>query len=192
MKESSAVFSLLFLAPAQLLASGGGGHGFSFQDQGLFIIDFVVLMGLAVILLRKKFKAALVARADGIRHSMDEARAVYDAADEGAGQKTERLERLRAEREAMLARFREEAEGEGARIIAEAEEKARRLVAEAQRQAEAERRQVQDSWRQELIEGAFGRADAAVAKGLDDASRRKWTDDAIAGLDAADWEVGNA
>jgi F-type H+-transporting ATPase subunit b len=194
MKDTFSVLCLVvaLLAPAQVLASGSGGHGFSFQDQGLFIIDFVVLMGVAFFLLRKKVKAALVARADGIRQSMDDARVTYDAADGGAREKSERLDKLQAEREAMLTRFREEAEAEGAKIVEEAEAKARRLVADARRQADVERRQIQESWRRELIDGAFDQAGAAVAKSLDDAGRRRWTDDAIAGLETADWEVGNA
>ncbi len=186
------LMAVVLLAPAQLFAGGGGGHGFSFMDQGLFIIDFVVLMALFVILLRKKVKAALVARADGIRQSMDEASDAYDVADGEAAAKTARLDNLKAEREAMIARFRDEAEAEGARIVAEAEEKARRLVAEAKRQAEVERRQIQESWRRELIDGAFAQAGAAVSKDLDDAGRRRLTDAAIAGLEGADWEVGNA
>jgi len=180
------------LVPALALASGGGEHGFTFGTQGLYIIDFLVLVGLLVFLTRKKFAAALQDRAAGVRKDIDEATGEHDEARRTLDEKSGHLEGLKADRAALEQRFRDEAAREHDRVLADADARARRLVAEAERQVEAERRRLADEVRGRLIQQTFDAARAEIQAGLTDEARRRWTDDAVARLAQADGRAPHA
>jgi len=110
---------LAALAPATAWASGGEHHGFDWQ----FGVNFLVLVVAMVLLLRKKFRAALEARATGIRKDMDDAAHELQGAEALAGEKRGHLAGLEADRDAMLARFREDAVRERERVVGEARAK---------------------------------------------------------------------
>jgi F-type H+-transporting ATPase subunit b len=185
--------ALAALAALLLVASpASASEGFSFAEQGLFILDFVVLIGLLAWFLRKKFKAYMAERSQSIRKDMDEAAALHAREEALAAEKERHLARLMADREAMLARFREEAEKERARILAEARERAERLLEETRRQAEAERRQMLTEFRELLVERAVSGARESLVAGTDAVARARWTDAAIAGLEKAEWGAQDA
>jgi F-type H+-transporting ATPase subunit b len=179
------------LAPAVALASENE-HGFTFGTQGLFIIDFVVLIALLVFLTRKKFATALQDRAAGIRKDIDEATTEHDEAQKSATEKVGHLEGLKADRASLEARFRDEAAREHDRVLADADARAKRLVSEAERQVEAERRRLADEVRGRLIEQTFAAARTEIQAGMTEEARRRWTDDAVARLAQADGRASHA
>jgi len=180
------------LLPSIALASGGSGHGFTWGVQGLYIVDFVVLIALLVILTRKKFAAALTDRAAGIRKDIDEATSEHDDARKVLDEKEGNLRALQADRPKLEERFRDEAVREHDRVIAEADARARRLVAETERQIEAERRRLADELRGRLIDQTFETARVEIRASMTDEARRRWTDDAVTRLEKVLWRAPHA
>lgn len=180
------------LIPSMALASGGGGHGFTWGVQGLYIVDFVVLITLLVILTRKKFAAALTDRAAGIRKDIDEATGEHADAQKVLNEKEGNLRALQADRPKLEERFRDEATREHDRVIAEADARARRLVAETERQIEAERRKLTDELRGRLIDQTFDTARVEIGASMTEEARRRWTDDAVARLEKVEWRAPHA
>jgi F-type H+-transporting ATPase subunit b len=180
-----------WLFPTIALASGGE-HGFTFGTQGLYILDFLVLIGLLVFLTRKKFKAAIVERAAGIRKDIDEATADHGEAEKVLAEKHGHLEALKSDRAKLEGRFRDEATREHDRVVAEADARAKRLVSEAERQIEAERRKLADELKDRLIDETFQKARVEIQASMTDEGRRRWTDDAVARLEKVEWRAPNA
>lgn len=180
--------ALTFALPTAAWASGGAHHGFDWQ----FGANFLILVVALVLLLRKKLRAALEARATGIRKDMDDAARELGTAEALEREKQAHLRGLEADRDKILSRFRDDAARERTRLVAEAQARAARIRSETERQAEAERRQVEDELRARVVDEAFGRARSRLAREMDEGKKRAWADEALARLEKADWEAPHA
>jgi len=126
------LFLLCFGASA-LGSEGGGGefHGFSLKEHGYYILNFVLFVGLLVLLVREPLRKTLKERSDRFARSLDEARVRFETAESALREAQGKIAGLEAEKQQLEKRLEEEAEqvrkGVEERAASEAE-KVKRLA----------------------------------------------------------------
>lgn len=155
----------------------GGHHGpgdinwadFSNKEQPPFaaaLINFAILIGIAVTFGKKPVAEALKARRAAVAKEIEEAAKMKAAAQERAQKYQASLDNLEEDLATTKASLVEAGKAEKDRIVKEAEEKAVRMRRDADFRVEQETKQLKLDLTREAVEGAVTEAEALLASKL--------------------------
>jgi F-type H+-transporting ATPase subunit b len=155
----------------------GGHHGpadinwadFSNKEQPPFaaaLINFAILIGIAVTFGKKPVAEALKARRAAVAKEIEEAAKMKAAAQERAQKYQASLDNLEDDLATTKASLVEAGKAEKDRIVKEAEEKALRMRRDADFRVEQETKQLKIDLTREAVEGAVTEAEALLASKL--------------------------
>jgi len=170
------VVSVLF-AVGSVLASSEGGHGESSFDKGKDLIwrimNFTVLAGGLIFLLRKPLAQALEARRQGIRDQLDDLEKQKADAEKQLAEYKARLARLGQEVEKIMAEYIKDGEVAKAKIIEEAKAVAEKLQEQAKKNIEHEFQKARQELKAEMVEQAVTMAEALIKKKIKDKDQER-------------------
>lgn len=167
----AAAAAALLLVPALALASSGGSEH-PWRDVALKFVNFGILVGGFIYLLRKAVPDALRGRRETIERELREAREAKAAADAKLAEYKGRVANLEAEIEKIRTDFKTEGDLQFKRILAEAEQAAETIRRNAAAAGEREGRQAAEQLRTEAVEQALALAAQILAKAYGEADQK--------------------
>lgn len=132
----------------------------------LQVVNFLILIILLHRFLYKPLTQFLATRADGIRRSLEEAKAAREAADKAQQEYEARILATRREAAAMRESAIREVEEERQRLLKASREEAARLVTEAKAQIAQEVKRAKAELREEVVGLSLGVAERLIARSL--------------------------
>ncbi len=162
-------------------------HGNQTKGATAFIgpvINFVLLMVLGYMALRRSINPALAARRAAIETEIAEAQRMHTEAESMHQEYADKLARLDEEIARLKADFTRAGEAERDRIVAEAREKGERMRADARASIEQEVKTLRDELHREAVIAAVAAAEETVRKTITAADHGRLADDYIQSLDA--------
>ncbi len=159
-------------------ASGGDAHG-EVKAKGWLptdtyrVLNFAVLAGALVFLLRKPLSQALDSRIKGIREQLEDLESKKAEAERVLSEYNTKITRLSQESEGIVAEYIRQGNEAKARILKEAEASAYKLEEQARRNIENEFEMAKQSLQYEIFEKAMTRAEEIIKKSItaDDQNR---------------------
>lgn len=161
----------LVLSATPALAEGG----FSFAVEGLYIIDFLILVGLIWAMTKGPLRKFFRARHDAIASEMEAATRLREQAEARLAELDQALSGLEAEIGEIRTKFQEDGEREKARIIAQAEAEAARIQANTTKSLEQEAAKLRQELEKELIDTVMADTEAKVRAQINPMSQNKLT-----------------
>jgi F-type H+-transporting ATPase subunit b len=166
------VLALVVLClPVAGMASGGGeGHdehgggatpGWVATDT-YRVMNFVVLAGALIFLLRKPLSQALDSRIKGIRVQLEDLEAKKSAAEKELAKYASQIAELSKESDKIIAEYIRQGNDAKAKILQEAEAAAIKLEEQAKRNIEHEFQQAKEKLQAEIIEKALEKAESRI------------------------------
>ena len=151
---AAAVGALVTLGAGLALASEGGGHHVTPPNMDLVfrLMNFAVLAGVLVMVLRKPLKSGLKGRIDTIKAELAELEARREEAQREFATVEKRLKDAEGERDAILAEFRAQGDREREKILNNAQAMAERIKSQAQFTIEQETASAKAELRREIAE----------------------------------------
>lgn len=170
------VVFVAFLAVGEVLAAGGG-HGESSFDKGKDLIwrtmNFVVLAGVLIFLLKKPLAKALASRRQGIKEELDDLEKQKQEAQEELREYQEKLNQLDKEIEKIVADYIKEGEAVKDKIIEEAKASAEKLQEQAKKNIEHEFEKARRSLKAEMADQAVAMAEELIKKNIKDEDQER-------------------
>ena len=161
----------VLLAFGSLWASSEGGHGGS-AGKGMDLLwrtmNFAVLAGLLIFLLRKPIARGLESRRQGIKDQLDGLARQKQEAERTLAEYKEKLALLDKEVEKIMAEYIQEGEATKAKIIEEAKVTAQKLQEQAKKNIEQEFEKTKQQLKAEMAEEAVAMAEALIKKDIKD------------------------
>jgi F-type H+-transporting ATPase subunit b len=170
----------VLLAFGAVWASSEGGHGDSaakVKDLIWRTMNFVVLAGGLIFLLRKPLAQALEARRQGIRDQLDDLEKQKADAEKQLSEYKAKLARLDKEIEKIVAEYVKDGEAVKAKIIEEAKVAAEKLQVQAKKNIEQEFQKARQALKVEMSEQAVSMAEALIRKNIDDEDQERILDE---------------
>ena len=170
----------VLLAFGAVWASSEGGHGDSagkVKDLIWRTMNFVVLAGGLIFLLRKPLAQALEARRQGIRDQLDDLEKQKADAEKQLSEYKAKLARLDKEIEKIVAEYVKDGEAVKAKIIEEAKVAAEKLQAQAKKNIEQEFQKARQALKAEMAEQAVSMAEALIKKHIKDEDQERIVDE---------------
>lgn len=166
-------------------AEHGGGHHSMFTTGFAYaVINFALLVGLLVYLLRKPIAEALVGRREAVRKAIDEAKDAKEKAEKQLAEYRRRMDGLDAE----LAQLRGEIVGAGERekdaLIAAAKAQAEKVLADAKLIGDQEVRRAKSEIREEMVRLAAELAHQKLVTAATADEREKQLNEFVSKLEA--------
>ncbi len=178
------ITTLLLLFTARVYASspgegGAGGHGAEaahgggesperLKDLLYRSMNFIIFFGVLFFLLRKPLKQNLADRRNNIQKELEELETQKASARQELEGLTQRIARMKEEKEAILAEYRAEGEKEKQKIIDNAQKTAARLLEQTQVTIQQEIQKANQTLRQEIAESAVRMAEEILRKNITD------------------------
>jgi F-type H+-transporting ATPase subunit b len=183
--------ALVALGAGLALASGGGegaaahGGGGGISDSQMWdfiyrIMNFVVLVAVLVVVLRKPLKSGLGSRVEQIKSELEELEAKREEARRAYALMEQRLADAAGEHEKILAEFRAMGEKEKAAIIAGAESTAQRIKEQASFTIEQETAQAKAVLRREVAEMSATLAEDLLKEKINSEDQTRLVDEYLA------------
>jgi F-type H+-transporting ATPase subunit b len=169
--------TLLWAAPSLAAKAGGGEEqpGIINLNMTLLIqaVNFLILIALLQRFLYKPLTQYLAKRADGIRHSLEEAKTAREAAAKAQEEYEARIAATRRDAAAMREAAAREVEEERQRLLKASRDEAARLLTEAKGQIEQEVKRAKAELRAELVGLSVGISERLLGRSLtpDDQTR---------------------
>jgi F-type H+-transporting ATPase subunit b len=145
------------------------GHG-SFRWGGWVktdwfrVMNFVVLAGALVFVLRKPVSKALSSRIKGIQEQLENLEAQRAEAEKQLAQYNEKLSQLESEAAKIVDAYIKQGNEAKAKILKEAEQTAEKLRAQARRNIEYEFDKAKQKLQQEVVESSLQKAEERLKK----------------------------
>ena len=178
---------MVALSAGIALASGGGegakGGGISDHQMWDFIyriMNFVVLVAVLVVVLRKPLKSGLSSRVDQIKSELEELEAKREQARRDYALMEQRLADAAGEHDKILAEFRAMGEKEKAAIIAGAESTAQRIKEQASFTIEQETAQAKAELRRDVAEMSAALAEDLLKEKINSEDQTRLVDEYLA------------
>jgi len=163
-------------------SSGGESHGDAHAEvkaKGWLptdtyrVLNFAVLAGALVFLLRKPLSQALNSRIKGIRAQMEDLEAKKAEAEKILSEYNAKIAKLSQESEGIVAEYIRQGNEAKARILKEAEVSAYKLEEQARRNIENEFEVAKQRLQQDIFEKAMAKAEEIIKKNItaDDQNR---------------------
>ena len=177
------IFSVLF-AFGSVWASSGGGHGEGGEggldktkDLIYRIMNFAVLAGVLIYLLRKPLAQALESRRQGIRDQLDDLEKQKADAEKELAEYNARLARLDQEIGKIVAEYVKDGEAAKAKIVEEAKVAAEKLQEQAKKNIGHEFEKARQALKAEMSEQAVSMAEALIKKSINDEDQKRIVDE---------------
>ncbi|MFH2125681.1 MAG: F0F1 ATP synthase subunit B [Pseudomonadota bacterium] len=173
---------MIALTAGTALASSGGG-GISDHQMWDFIyriMNFVVLVAVLVVVLRKPLKSGLSSRVDQIKSELEELEAKREQARRDYALMEQRLADAAGEHDKILAEFRAMGEKEKAAIIAGAESTAQRIKEQASFTIEQETAQAKAELRRDVAEMSAALAEDLLKEKINSEDQTRLVDEYLA------------
>jgi len=180
--------ALAIVLPATAHAAGDGS--WSFKIEGLYIIDFVIFIGLLVYLVRGPAKKFLRARYERVTAEMEAASRLKAEADVRLAEVDKLFTTLEAEIVAIREQFKADGEREKARIVGETEIAATKLREGVQKQLEQDAAVLRETLERELVAALLSATEAKVRAKVDQATHKALTSSYITNLEKLDSLAG--
>jgi F-type H+-transporting ATPase subunit b len=171
-----AVSVLLAFGSVWASSEGGQAHGDSgakVKDLIWRIMNFVVLAGALIFLLKKPLSQALEARRQGIKEQLNELAVQKQQAERQLAQYKSKLGRLDEEIEKIVAEYVKDGEAAKAKIIEEAKAAAEKLQEQAKKNIENEFQKAREELKAEMAEQAVAMAEALIKKSIKDEDQER-------------------
>lgn len=173
--------ALLFLSFEAALAASGedsGSKGWGNVDW-YRLMNFVVLAGALVFILRKPVSQALSSRIKGIQEQLESLEIQRAEAEKRLAQYNEKLSQLEAEAAKIVDAYIKQANEAKAKILKEAEQTAEKLRAQARRNIEHEFVKAKQKLQQEVVESSLQKAEESLKKEITAQDQDKLIDEYI-------------
>jgi F-type H+-transporting ATPase subunit b len=169
---------LAVMAGAAWAASGGdAGHGGLTSTDWYRIMNFVVLAGALVFLLRKPIPRALNSRVRGIQDQLKDLEARKADAEKRIVECNQKLGALEKEAERIVSEYIRQGQDAKARILKEAESAAEKIQAQARRNIEHEFEQTKALLQREILEQSVAKAEALLKQNITDRDQAQLVED---------------
>jgi F-type H+-transporting ATPase subunit b len=155
-----------------------GSKGWGKQDW-FRLMNFVVLAGGLVFILRKPISQALSARITGIQEQLDRLETQRAEAEKKLAQYNEKLSQLESEAAKIVDAYIKQGSEARAKILKEAEKTAEKLRAQARRNIEHEFEKARQKLQQEVVESALHKAEESLKKEITARDQDKLIDEYI-------------
>lgn len=169
-------FALLAVLGVTLTATpalAAGGHGFRWNVEGFYILDFVVLVVLLWAVLKGPIRKFFLKRHEAVKHEMETATRLRQEAEAKLAELDKVMSGLEGEIAQIRAQFQADGEREKSRILAEAQANADKLRANAKKSLEQELAKLREDLERELVLQVLASTEAKVRQKLDQASQKK-------------------
>jgi len=176
------VVSVLFAFGAVWASSEGGEHGAEGGlDKGKDLIwrtmNFALLAGILIYLLRKPLPKALQSRRQGIKDQLDDLERQKREAERELAEYKERFARLDEEVEKIVAEYIQDGEAAKANIIEEAKAAAEKLQEQAKKNIEHEFQKAKQQLKAEMAEQAVAMAEELIKKDIKHKDQKRLIDE---------------
>lgn len=187
-KGMAGVFGLLLvgLPLVSLAAEAKEQHPSIVNIDFTFVLQAINFIILALILYRFLFKPLtqfMEKRAEGIRHSLEEAKRARDEVVQARGEYEESLRTARQEAAALRQRMEREVADERERAMQHAREESNRMIAQARAEIEQEVRRAKGELRREAVNLSLTAAERLVQRSLTDEDHRRLAEQYIEELE---------
>jgi F-type H+-transporting ATPase subunit b len=182
---------LVLLAPAIVLASGGGGHGegvphinwwtwdMHAPPVGWFLLDFAIFVFGLVYFTKKPIRQAFKARHEAIKKTIDDNTHAATRARDKYATARERLASIERESKELIERIRSEGSFEKERIVEAARDYVQRLHADTKTMLSQETNATRERLRADVAAVVLARAEEVIARELTQHDRERMVDEAI-------------
>ncbi len=177
-----ATFFFCFVSPG-FCSSDTEGHGTSHGTKGWVatdtyrVMNFLVLAGALIFILRKPLKQALNSRITGIQDQLDELEVKKKEAETKLAEYSEKLASLDQESESIVMEYIRQGEEAKRRILKEAASASEKLEAQAKRNIQLEFKQARERLHHDVLEKALAKAEALIKENVTDRDQEKLVDD---------------
>ncbi|MFQ5960410.1 MAG: F0F1 ATP synthase subunit B [Candidatus Methylomirabilales bacterium] len=187
-KGMAGIVSFLLMGlPLVSLAAEAEEHHPSIVNIDLtFVLQAINFIILAFVLYRFLFKPLtqfMEKRAEGIRHSLEEAKRARDEVVEARAEYEESLRTARQEAVALRQRMEREMEQERERLVHASREEAQRMITQARSEIEQEVRRAKAELRSEAVNVSLTAAERLVRRSLTDEDHRRLAEQYIEELE---------
>ncbi|NOQ19099.1 MAG: F0F1 ATP synthase subunit B [Desulfobacterales bacterium] len=163
-----------------LAASGGDSGSKGWQNLDWYrLMNFVVLAGVLVFILRKPVSQALSSRIKDIKEQLESLEVQKTEAEKQLAQYNEKLSQLESEAEEIVDDYIKQGNETKAKILKEAERTAEKLQAQAQRNIEHEFDKAKQKLQQEVVESSLQKAEESLKKEITAQDQDKLVDEYI-------------
>jgi F-type H+-transporting ATPase subunit b len=176
------------------LLSGGESRmlGFDLQmvlNTGFYVLNVLAFCFILYILLYKPVRRFLAARAEGIEKQLAETALNLRHAEESKAAYDAKLQKIEEEREGILSLATKKAREKADQILREAREEADLLRKRAMTDISREQDRVKDEIRLQMLEISALMAGRFVTAHMDEGTRNKMFEEAVADLGDAKWRT---
>jgi len=148
-----------------LAASGEETGSKGWQNTDWYrVMNFVVLAGVLVFILRKPVSQALSSRIKGIKEQLESLEVQKAEAEKQLAQYNEKLSELESEAEKIVGDYIKQGHAAKAKILKEAEQTAEKLQVQARRNIEHEFAKAKQKLQQEVVESSLQKAEESLKK----------------------------
>jgi F-type H+-transporting ATPase subunit b len=163
-----------------LAASGGDSGSKGWQNLDWYrLMNFVVLAGVLVFILRKPVSQALSSRIKDIKEQLESLEVQKTEAEKQLAQYNEKLSQLESEAEKIVDDYIKQGNEAKAKILKEAERTAEKLQAQARRNIEHEFDKAKQKLQQEVVESSLQKAEESLKKEITAQDQDKLVDEYI-------------
>ncbi len=162
--------------------AAAGGHPQSWLQAAAPYINFAILVGILVYLLRKPMKDFLMQKREAITKMLGEAQAAREEARRRMSELQMRMESLQGDIDLIRTNAEREAAAEKERLLEEARAEAQRIVEAAQMEVDGKVRLAVRDLRAYLVTEAVARAEDVIRGKLRDESHEKLIDEYVGRL----------
>jgi len=141
------------------------------------VMNFVVLLGALIFVLRKPISQSLSSRIKGIREQLESLEAQKAEAEKQLAQYNEKLSQLEKEAGKIVEDYIKQGNDARARILQEAESSAEKLKAQARRNIEHEFEQAKLKLQDEIFETSLAKAEEIIKSKISDEDQDKIVDE---------------
>ena len=161
-----------------LAASGGDDGSKGWQNTDWFrVMNFVVLAGALVFILRKPVSQALGSRIKGIKEQLESLEVQKAEAEKQLAQYNEKLSQLESEAKKIVDDYIKQGNEAKAKILKEAELTADKLQDQAKRNIEHEFAKAKQKLQQEVVESSLLKAEESLKKEITAKDQDKLVDE---------------
>ena len=172
------VITVLFAFGSVWASSEGGEGGLDKTKDLIFrLMNFGVLVGVLIFLLRKPMAKALEARRQGIRDQLDDLEKQKQEAERQLAEYKERFGRLDEEVEKIVADYIQQGEAAKAKILEEAKAGAEKLREQAKKNIEHEFQTAKQQLKAEMAEQAVAMAEEIIKEHIKDEDQNRIIDE---------------
>ena len=172
MAACTLVISVAFCGLAFASGGEGGEHGGSVTDLLYRILNFVLMVIVLVVVIRKTtIKAFFSNRKEEIRQKLESLKKEKETAESRCSELENKLREFEVQKKEILDQFRADGAAEKEKIIKEAEERAAQILAQTDLTIEREIEGARNRLRQDVVEMAAKRAEDIISGQIQDSDQ---------------------